>query len=282
MSQQVKNSLTDSDLNLLFAQIENTRNELSNTDKDFPYELTIAEPILKIAEAVPTTLDEFRKIPIVGKHADKYGMPFINTINQFLTRKRGGDPMELEHVIPNKRVAVPNTEETEIIRKAKDMGFTAEIASQAIQAAKDIALPLNNFEMLVEMMLNLQNAQKNNNKAPIGKETPMSASPSKSTTIKMDNKASPVKKEKYQNKAACVTTTTNQTSTKKNNNVVDLDNDSNELTPENECKICFTNEIDCLLLPCAHFVICSKCTKTVNECPVCRTKFVSVQKFFRA
>ncbi len=52
----------------------------------------------------------------------------------------------------------------------------------------------------------------------------------------------------------------------------------------NVCKICLERDIDCILLPCAHFVSCSFCAakQSMKQCPVCRHPISETKMFFRA
>ena len=38
------------------------------------------------------------------------------------------------------------------------------------------------------------------------------------------------------------------------------------------CNICFTEQKDCILEPCRHFVGCKQCCYKSDKCPVCRQK----------
>ena len=42
------------------------------------------------------------------------------------------------------------------------------------------------------------------------------------------------------------------------------------LCEQTACKVCFTNEANCLLRPCSHLVVCHVCSRQVTKCPVCR------------
>lgn len=50
------------------------------------------------------------------------------------------------------------------------------------------------------------------------------------------------------------------------------------------CVVCFGNKVDCLILPCRHFIICYSCTKTLRgtstDCPMCREKIDSFVKLY--
>ena len=49
--------------------------------------------------------------------------------------------------------------------------------------------------------------------------------------------------------------------------------------PEIECKICYVNKINLVIIPCGH-VFCRKCLQTQNVCPYCRTKINNIQKLY--
>lgn len=48
------------------------------------------------------------------------------------------------------------------------------------------------------------------------------------------------------------------------------------------CKICFEKDINCLIMPCMHFVACKECISQLetNHCPVCRTIFPEYLEIF--
>jgi hypothetical protein len=50
------------------------------------------------------------------------------------------------------------------------------------------------------------------------------------------------------------------------------------------CKVCLTNEANCLIIPCCHKVACSDCIKKLpnKKCPVCRTPFTQVAPIYEA
>lgn len=47
------------------------------------------------------------------------------------------------------------------------------------------------------------------------------------------------------------------------------------------CKICFANEIDCVLLPCEHFAVCTQCGMKLDFCPFDRVLIAKIQHFTR-
>jgi len=73
-----------------------------------------------------------------------------------------------------------------------------------------------------------------------------------------------------------ITTTTTTTT------VTNTEKEKEKEKEINECKVCFENEIDCLLLPCAHLAICSECAGELKKCPICNAVISKSQKIFRA
>jgi len=49
---------------------------------------------------------------------------------------------------------------------------------------------------------------------------------------------------------------------------------------EGLCNICMDNPIDCVILECGHMCACSKCAKSLKECPICRRKVVRVVRTY--
>jgi len=48
------------------------------------------------------------------------------------------------------------------------------------------------------------------------------------------------------------------------------------------CKVCMENEIDMLLLPCRHLVVCRRCSAKVKTCPVCREHIETTIEVFQS
>ncbi len=47
------------------------------------------------------------------------------------------------------------------------------------------------------------------------------------------------------------------------------------------CQICYTNECNCILLPCGHKCCCSDCSKNIKrKCPMCRKYIENICKIF--
>ena len=46
------------------------------------------------------------------------------------------------------------------------------------------------------------------------------------------------------------------------------------------CKICMSKKISILFAPCNHFVSCTECSKTLLQCPVCRSRIQSKTKVY--
>lgn len=51
---------------------------------------------------------------------------------------------------------------------------------------------------------------------------------------------------------------------------------------EDVCKICFTERINAVILPCGHFCCCNICGEKVKECPMCRVGISKIQPIFRS
>jgi hypothetical protein len=48
---------------------------------------------------------------------------------------------------------------------------------------------------------------------------------------------------------------------------------------EAECIICLTDIRDTILLPCKHICVCRSCHKSINKCPICRSRIGSYMAF---
>ena len=51
---------------------------------------------------------------------------------------------------------------------------------------------------------------------------------------------------------------------------------------ENRCTICWDAERDCLLIPCRHNVSCTRCIKSLKNCPICRTSIHDIIKIYKS
>lgn len=51
---------------------------------------------------------------------------------------------------------------------------------------------------------------------------------------------------------------------------------------ETNCSICLDAERDCLIMPCRHNVSCTRCIKSVKNCPVCRTVITDIIRIYKA
>ena len=47
-----------------------------------------------------------------------------------------------------------------------------------------------------------------------------------------------------------------------------------------ECAICLADDAEYAAVPCGHRCFCANCSKTVSECPVCRTRMTAVLRVF--
>uniref|UniRef100_A0A7S4W2V8 RING-type domain-containing protein n=1 Tax=Ditylum brightwellii TaxID=49249 RepID=A0A7S4W2V8_9STRA len=50
---------------------------------------------------------------------------------------------------------------------------------------------------------------------------------------------------------------------------------------EMECKICYDNKMDCVLLPCSHMCCCTRCGNNMAECPICRSVIAKVLPIYK-
>jgi len=57
---------------------------------------------------------------------------------------------------------------------------------------------------------------------------------------------------------------------------------SGERRDEDLCKICYDRDIDVVLYPCGHFVLCRWCAQKVSDCPVCRFVITDVIRTYKA
>ena len=55
-----------------------------------------------------------------------------------------------------------------------------------------------------------------------------------------------------------------------------------QLIQSKTCKICLTNEINVVLIPCGHLICCNLCVTPLKKCPICRLKIEKVVKTFLA
>ena len=55
----------------------------------------------------------------------------------------------------------------------------------------------------------------------------------------------------------------------------------NAKAEESLCKVCFETEMDVLLMPCRHLVVCQKCAALINSCPTCRGQIGSIERVYR-
>ncbi|KAL4468271.1 hypothetical protein ABPG72_015807 [Tetrahymena utriculariae] len=61
-----------------------------------------------------------------------------------------------------------------------------------------------------------------------------------------------------------------------------FDHEAQKETLNDACFICFSQDKDAVFLPCRHNSSCIKCSKTLQVCPICRTKIEDVVKIFKA
>jgi len=59
------------------------------------------------------------------------------------------------------------------------------------------------------------------------------------------------------------------------------------MTPQNPnlidkytCKICMVDEVNTVLLPCKHSLLCHNCASKVETCPICRIEVGNILKYY--
>jgi rubrerythrin len=50
---------------------------------------------------------------------------------------------------------------------------------------------------------------------------------------------------------------------------------------ENECKICYSSEINSVFVPCGHMATCFECGNTMTKCPICRSEYAYFIRTFK-
>eukprot|EP00928_Gymnodinium_smaydae_P099142 TRINITY_DN9386_c0_g1_i1.p1 TRINITY_DN9386_c0_g1~~TRINITY_DN9386_c0_g1_i1.p1 ORF type:complete len:430 (+),score=87.22 TRINITY_DN9386_c0_g1_i1:98-1387(+) len=55
-----------------------------------------------------------------------------------------------------------------------------------------------------------------------------------------------------------------------------------ERRDEDMCKICYDNDIEVVLYPCGHYILCRWCACKVSDCPVCRVVIAQVIRTYKA
>ena len=67
------------------------------------------------------------------------------------------------------------------------------------------------------------------------------------------------------------------------------DGDNNDADDKDTCKICFTEKINAVILPCGHFALCIDCAKNLlrrnprnTKCPICRNAVTNITQIYKA
>jgi len=60
----------------------------------------------------------------------------------------------------------------------------------------------------------------------------------------------------------------------------DSEHDGSTLYKEGMCKVCFEVEVETVLGPCGHEIVCSKCAAKLDKCPVCRKVITRVIRVY--
>ncbi|XP_071800461.1 E3 ubiquitin-protein ligase XIAP-like [Asterias amurensis] len=61
-----------------------------------------------------------------------------------------------------------------------------------------------------------------------------------------------------------------------------IEEEIERLRDEKLCKVCMDEDANMILMPCNHFVLCSSCTKLLNDCPICRTPIREVIRVYKS
>ena len=65
------------------------------------------------------------------------------------------------------------------------------------------------------------------------------------------------------------------------NRVLEMKNENEQLKMAKMCKVCFSAEIQILILPCRHLVCCEECKGSLHECVVCgRVVQAAIKTYF--
>ena len=59
-----------------------------------------------------------------------------------------------------------------------------------------------------------------------------------------------------------------------------MDETSQKLAAQYECKLCMAKEIDAVFLPCGHCMSCKSCADSIDLCPVCMTKVTRITQVY--
>ncbi|CAF1170785.1 unnamed protein product [Didymodactylos carnosus] len=70
---------------------------------------------------------------------------------------------------------------------------------------------------------------------------------------------------------------TNSSDSSSNNKSTNSDSSGN-----NKCVICFDADIDCVVLECGHMLCCLNCSKSFQQCPICRQQVQRVKKIYKS
>jgi hypothetical protein len=58
--------------------------------------------------------------------------------------------------------------------------------------------------------------------------------------------------------------------------------ENEQLKESLECRVCFSNAANTLLLPCSHLVCCMSCVDKMKHCPVCRNRILGNIRVYRS
>ena len=72
----------------------------------------------------------------------------------------------------------------------------------------------------------------------------------------------------------------NQQVCNKKTKIEELEKENRRLKEDRICKICMSNEVGIVFLPCGHLISCLNCSPKVKDCPLCRQFIKGKQKTY--
>ena len=59
-----------------------------------------------------------------------------------------------------------------------------------------------------------------------------------------------------------------------------LRTENDAMKKQMHCKVCFTNDVGVVFLPCGHLVVCTSCAPSLQTCVICRRKINETIKIY--
>ncbi|XP_039272656.2 baculoviral IAP repeat-containing protein 8-like isoform X1 [Styela clava] len=178
-------------------------------------------------------------IPPPGAHVvyQNYGSWIPPRRNGF-SRSRGAEIMDPREEDKKREVLIESAlGSSELIKQARDMGFTNEKLRRALQ--KQYQVKERNFCNIDEVLVTIGNLE---DEEHVSTRTnhPSTNQNSTNTTLMPSNPE-------------------------------DRENRLKQLEEEKKCKICLDEEANVVFVPCGHLSTCVSCAQRVSNCPICRS-----------